>query len=389
MGAAACLQLHRACPNLKSLHVDFWNPMQPHLHYLMPLAEMSLVEGLTDLSLWNLVDSDSSREWARHIACLLSRSPQLKKLSILLCETTAWDRELDHMIWFDMLCETYGQTGAPPLALQTLHCEPGGTFVECASFHKMVDLQSLEEVRFDSGCAMEVFSAVIHDAPNLRRFSSRMYVPEMHVELSQTMDPIRMQKIAMFFQKEELGVEMASLISPSPTAIFPGFPLQPRMMHIDLDRANALEEWSLDPTFSNLSAAEVLKLLVAGPGREILEGLLVYLPPREIPAISSTPVEALERVLPSLLKLSQLRVITTREVNADLELDSSEIQQQRLQITELAFKLAKAGRQLRYMSVDCYRWKIIWQDDLEMTQLEELSYEEGLEVELFDLTRAV
>lgn len=141
----------------------------------------------------------------------------------------------------------------------------------------------------------------------------------------------------------------------------------------------------MDPAFSALSEAEVLELLAAGAAKEILEGLLVYLPPPAIPAISPMAVETLERVLPSLLKLSQLRVITTREVNADLERDSSEIQQQRLKMTELAFKLAKAGRQLRYIIVDCYRWKIIRQDDLEMTQLEELSYEEGLEVELFRL----
>lgn len=354
----------------------------------MPLAEISLVEGLTDLSLWNLVDSDSPQEWARHIACLLSRSPRLKKLSILLCETN-WRRGVEEQLkWFAMLCEAYGQTGAEPLALQKLHCEPRGNFLEPASFHKLIDLQSLEEVRFDSGIPREMLSAVMYNAPNLRRFASKMYLAQMHEDLSRTMDPIRMQKIALFFQ-ENFDAKVASMLLPGPAGIFPNFQLQPRMMDIDLDREKARRGSMLDPAFSALSEAEVLELLAAGAAKEILEGLLVYLPPPAIPAISPMAVETLERVLPSLLKLSQLRVITTREVNADLERDSSEIQQQRLKMTELAFKLAKAGRQLRYIIVDCYRWKIIRQDDLEMTQLEELSYEEGLEVELFDLTRAV
>lgn len=356
----------------------------------MPLAEISLIEGLTELSLCNLDDSETPREWARHIACLLSRSPRLKKLSVLLCETTAWNHGLEeHSKWFGMLCEAYGQTGAEPLALQTLHCEPGGTFLEPPSFHKMIDLQNLEEVRFDSGSPIEIFSAVMNDAPNLRRFCSPTYVPEMHRELSRNMDPIRMQRIAIFFQKGDFGADVASMLSPNHNGVFPAFPLQPRMMHIDFARDNARGDWALDPAFSNLSAAKVLELLVEGPGREILEGLLVYLPPSEKPATSSMAVGAVEGVLSSLLKLTQLRLITTREVDADLELNSSEIQEQRVQMTELASKLAKASRHLRYISVDCYRWRIACHQDPEMTQLEELSYDEGLEVELFDLTRAV
>lgn len=94
----------------------------------MPLAEISLVEGLTDLSLWNLVDSDSPQEWARHIACLLSRSPRLKKLSTLLCEKN-WRRGVEEQLkWFAMWCEAYGQTGAEPLALQKPTANPGATF---------------------------------------------------------------------------------------------------------------------------------------------------------------------------------------------------------------------------------------------------------------------
>lgn len=156
-----------------------------------------------------------------------------------------------------------------------------------------------------------------------------MYLAQMHEDLSRTMDPIRMQKIALFFQ-ENFDAEVASMLLPGPAGIFPNFQLQPRMVDIDLDREKARRGSMLDPAFSALSEAEVLELLAAGAAKEILEGLLVYLPPPAIPAISPMAVETLERVQPSLLKLFQLRVITTREVNADLERDSSEIQQQRL-----------------------------------------------------------
>ena len=69
---------------------------------------------------------------------------------------------------------------------------------------------------------------------------------------------------------------------------------------------------------------------MSGSGREILEGLPVYLPPSEKPTMTSIAVEAVRGVLSSLLNLFQLRVIATRELDGDMELDSSKIQQQRL-----------------------------------------------------------
>ncbi|KAK0752690.1 hypothetical protein B0T18DRAFT_110 [Schizothecium vesticola] len=269
--------------------------------------------------------------------------------------------------WFGMLCEAYGRTGAEPLTLQALHCKPGGTFLETPSFYKINDLQYLEDVQFGSGNPNERFSAVMNDAPSLRRFSSWMCLPEMHVELSRTMDPIRMLKIAIFFQKEGFQSRGGFHALALPAGSFHAIPLQPRMIHIDLDQNNARGNWIFDPAFSSLSADQVLDLLVSGPGREMLEGLLVYLPSSEKLALSTIAVEAVQGVLPSLLNLTQLRVIATRELDADLELDSSEFQQQRMHITKLTFKLAKASRHLRYISVDCYRWGIISHDDLEMT----------------------
>jgi len=46
--------------------------------------------------------------------------------------------------------------------------------------------------------------------------------------------------------------------------------------------------------------------------------------------MTSIAVEAVRGVLSSLLNLFQLRVIATRELDGDMELDSSKIQQQRL-----------------------------------------------------------
>jgi hypothetical protein len=85
---------------------------------------------------------------------------------------------------------------------------------------------------------------------------------------------------------------------------------------------------------------------------------LVYLPLFEKTATSAIAVKAV-RGGGSLLDFTQLRVRATRELDVDLELDSSYIQQQRLQMTELAFKLAKASQHLRHINVDFYSWRIM------------------------------
>ena len=64
----------------------------------------------------------------------------------------------------------------------------------------------------------------MNGAPNLRRFSSWMYLPEMHVELSRTMDPIRIPEIAIFFQEEYFRAVVASMLSPGPACSFPAIP---------------------------------------------------------------------------------------------------------------------------------------------------------------------
>ncbi|KAK1826989.1 hypothetical protein QBC39DRAFT_437526 [Podospora conica] len=390
--AAPCRELHRACPNLKSLHLELWSQLHWNDGYHpLPLAELLLFEGLRELSLSNLDMSAHAQEWALHIARILSKSPRLKRLSIT-ARMMGWEPTPTSPTWFGELCEAYARTGSGPLPLQALHCQPGlGEVVTQGgqSFRNMIDLQSLEEVRFDSKVSEEIFSAIMLEAPKLRRVYARDYTSGMHRLLSKSMDPMRMWELAIFFQYEDDYVEAASMIAPNPARAddFPTFPLQPRMMHISLDRRKAPEDWTSNEAWTDRNHPdEVLELLVSGPGRRVLEGLLVYLPTPDEPEVLSEAIQALEGVLPSLINLSQLRVIyNTRQSWSR----PTENKQTRPEKTELASKLAKAGRHLRYISVDWYRWSIVRHEDPEMTQLEELSYEESLEVELFDLTRTV
>jgi hypothetical protein len=327
--------------------------------------DLTVLKDLQHLTLEYLYDDLSG--WMSQLLQILKRSPGLQTLSLGLATETivrVGDEEQGHLYFdfFGRLCEGYAEAGGSPLPLRTLRCGTALYPMDSGSLTKLTDLAYLEEIYIEnqgiyddkdyialyedgsggSGIVFDAFGP--QNCPNLSRFSAAQYKRDIHDYLCTIPEPFA-RRLAVSFETQDEEYEMEKLIREDPD--YPSLPLQLRMMDLELDRL----QW-LNNDEDTIPADQVFEDLITN-NAEALEGLTVHLRENKGADGGFDDLDILGNALGRLPNLTQLALDVDRKprqwggVTQDMMLRAAE---------RLA---AVAAPRLRYINVRHRSWKIL------------------------------
>lgn len=420
--------LHRSCPRLKSLLLDFkeMEYLVLELHHDRPgdevlrarqqfrMPDLTVFANLEMVNLLNLYGD--TPQWQGQVAQVLKNSPGLRSFGLSL-SLDALERRYSHdpdqyWLWFIGLCESYIELGGLPLPLRSLFCGTGIFPRNGAHLQQLVNLSYLEEVfiknedvwgqdqmmiLYDDGDDSEIVFDTFVDAPNLRRLVFATYGGDVHRAITSMRSPAKASRMAIFAQ-QGLCYEPTDLLRPD--SKYPALPLHPRMLEMELDRAkrhSTLRDEDWHPRTDLPPANELLDSLVNGDDGA-LEGQVLYLPGAKLadprpgdddeqriwddPRTWDEQYGLLERTLPKLTNLSQLCIhVRGHDIDA---------------YGDVAPKLALAIPSLRNISVvidhrfglvDTNYRRIVRDDERGVTLVELEGRTENEKVELYRLSQ--
>ncbi|KAK1752879.1 hypothetical protein QBC47DRAFT_404237 [Echria macrotheca] len=221
-------------------------------------------------------------QWRTLLVQLFQNSPRMRKLSLSLCPDAILRHSLrgrgsQYQDWFSRLCQEYGETGAAPLPLRSLHC---GNFVEPENgslLRQLIDPAHLEQVfladRWDA--AYEVFA----NAPRLRRLVVPKYSQALHMAFATMEDPSRARNMAIWTDPNHNVTDHKTTSLLMPDERYPKLPLRLRALQVDVEHVinRKLSKWKEDPDVFQLDIDNVLDPLVTGDDGAI-ESLMLCFP---------------------------------------------------------------------------------------------------------------
>jgi hypothetical protein len=395
--------LHKSCPRIKAIDIRcamIYTPdqreetdqewLQEQLENLR-VPSLALFSGLEELTLNELYEELPC--WMVEIIRVLEKSPGLRKLELSLSEDAICrylisgqrDKFLD---FFERLCNGYGETGAAPLNLRSLHVGTGLYPPEGPVLQKLTNLAGLQEVHIENKWVYGMdfdFRKARFDAfgpancPNLRRLSVANDTSNLDSFLYHNSAFARNLAVSRW------GVLRAMRGDRFLQPIFFSHRHQAhrRMLSLRLLPSDAIltakdgEPW--DPGSEEAKAASAkarLERLVDGD-EGALEGLALELP--ETPKGDGFEyLDLLVAALRRLANLKQLAVLPATIEEAYLRIRSQE------HWREVASILAAGVPRLRYIRVYGLCWRV-WRMRDNTIRLEELDDDEIAEVELFGL----
>ncbi|KAH6839570.1 hypothetical protein B0I37DRAFT_408969 [Chaetomium sp. MPI-CAGE-AT-0009] len=405
LAVAVLSTLHTSSPAIKAIHIDFPDDMGQRLGYSDSppspdvLLEQRRLYGEPDLTVFSCLEELTLNNlyeelpwWRAQLALVLRNSPRLRKLRLSIANQT-----LEHYNargerekfdgFFDQLCDDYGETGASPLRLRSLHLGNAVYPYKIASLQRLTDLNFLEEVHVENvgvwhgGVIISLYEndgrRIIFDAfgpahsPNLRRFSVAAYQSDVHHFLA-TLDPHSARKLAVSCRDMSLGYEPAALLRYN--SAYPSLPLHLRMLEMELrrDEVRLFDNEGRDVNYWDVpSAALILENLVVGDDGT-LEGLVAHLTETPGPKIGFEEMDLLVEALGKLDNLTQLAVNIYGEKRVRRETAN-----------DIVGILAAAAPRLRYIRLYSWYWRVWRAAGDTKIRLEELEPSEVAHVELF------
>ncbi|KAI1121297.1 hypothetical protein F5Y10DRAFT_256569 [Nemania abortiva] len=399
--------LRRCCPRIKSIHVEFPENMEEMVLGLS-IADDELEDDEPDedvlearalyrslsfrgfpeiesLHVYNIFDD--LRRFREDLVKVLREAPNLRSLglslaieSIARCYNSGQAGQYDG--WFDRLCSEYVGSGAPRLQLESLICGTAIYPTKTNVLANFTDLACLEQVHIENRDVSRegkyisiygsnehsriVFTSVLSNQTHkLRRFSAFQFRDDIMEALGDIDDPNITRQLALSFQNQEY-VEIHDLFRQDEN--YPHFPLQLRMVDLDLQR----QEWE------EFTAKSILDSLVASK-QDTLEGLMVHLPEEPATDGGFAHLDILGYALGSLPNLGQLAIGMDKFGRERSNLTEA-------QLRHSAKRLATAVPQIRFINIYWMFWKVSRGSDATGTEavlLEELGCAEREQVELW------
>ncbi|KAI0509522.1 hypothetical protein F5B22DRAFT_324384 [Xylaria bambusicola] len=407
LAAATLDTLRGCCRGIKSIHVEFPDNMEEMVLGLSiaddeledeepdedVLAARALYRApnfrgfpdIESLHVYNIFDD--LRHSRENLVQVLREAPNLRSLglslaieSIARCYNARQARQ--YKGWFDRLCGEYTGAAAPRLQLESLICGTAIYPTKADVLASFTDLACLEQVHVENrGISREGKYIFMYDdtehsgiafrsilskqSRKLRRFSAYQFRDDVMEALGGIDDPNVTRQLALSFENQEY-VEISDLLQQNES--YPHFPLQLRMVEMDLQR----QEWE------EFTAESILNSLVASE-QDTLEGLMVHLPEEPAADGGLAFLDILGLALESLPSLSQLAIGMDRFETARRNFTDAQLRQS-------AERLVVTAPQIRFINIYWMFWRVSQGSDAsgpEDVILEELGFAERELVELW------
>lgn len=399
--------LRRCCRRIKSIHVEFPENMEEVVLGLS-IANDELEDDepdedvlearvlyrapsfrdfpeLESLHVYNMFDD--LRRFREDLVQVLREAPKIRSLGLSLAiESVARcynaGQAAQYNDWFDRLCGEYTGSGAPRLQLESLICGTAIYPKNADVLANFTDLACLEQVHVENrdvsreGKYISVYGSNEHSdiaftsilsnqSRKLRRFSAFQFRDDVMEALGGIDDPHVTRQLALSFENQEY-VEIHDIFRQDEN--YPQFPLQLRMVDLDLQR----QEWE------EFTAESILNSLVVSK-QDTLEGLMVHLPEEPGTDGGFAHLGLLGHTLGSLPNLGQLVVGLDKFGRARSKLTEA-------QLRHSAKLLATDAPQIRFINIYWMFWRVSRSSDTagaEAVLLEELGFAEREQVELW------
>ncbi|TPX07429.1 uncharacterized protein E0L32_002101 [Thyridium curvatum] len=388
--------IHRHCPQLESLHVKYtgkeigrfkmpsrpfngfnhwaWsdsssNHIQEH-HPVFHNPGFESFTGLKELCLYGLFGDLES--WCHKIVAIAVSCPQLETLGLShSCDTqklTGYYDTMEPVGFFDDICSQYGETGAAPLRLKTLHIGDGGLLrggIEI--MNKLTDVAFLEELgAYDDSEAwcndqtVEAFTKT--KLPRLRRLIMKWMPLELITHLKSD-------------RAEDFSQQLALLALDFPQGALGGVnPAKLRMTSVMLLPSPAVP----DDMASRLGE-------LADRCGDVLEGIAFYVGNSPCPArVTKLVLDNLVEVATRLVKLTQIYICFPDGRDQKYSPSDTYLEFDSAYCADLACRLVRAAPRLRYLCIRGVFWEA--QKSVDGTvKLIELERQDWRHVELFKM----
>ena len=402
-----------SCPRIKAIHIAFpsgmettarWDRLKaPGVPVYPGYRQIPEIYKRPDVAMFSRLE-ELTLEWLFHdlvwwksqVVRLLTNSPGLRKLHLSI---SPWQPDI-FRDFLDSVCDEYGQAGALPLRLRSLKCGISVYPRNITLLNKLTNLAYLEEVyvanqigrlgAYNAYAAFTEPSRVAYHAfgpahsPNLRRFSTAAYRPEVQAFLCAINDTSFARQLAISCgEQTSQNLELAALLRPSHRHVAAHF----RMLDIELQREvmtlreddndnGDCDDDDDDDDDDEYPIESVLQDLVTDDGGA-LEGLMVRVPENPEHECGFDDLELLEGAVAKLVNLTQLAVA----VGDFADVRGLDVTEEML--VRAAERLAVAAPRLRYVKL-CSQHYRIWRNEDDTIRLDELDDDEISDVELFN-----
>ncbi|KAI1110065.1 hypothetical protein F5Y14DRAFT_444232 [Nemania sp. NC0429] len=339
--------LRRCCRRIKSIHVEFPGNMEEMVLGLSiaddELEDDEPDEDIESLHVYNIFDD--LRRFREDLVNVLREAPNLRSLGLSLAtETVARcynaGQAGQYEGWFDRFCGEYTGSGAPRLRLESLICGTAIYHMNSGALANVTDIASLEQVHVENrdvsreGKYISIYDSNEHsgiafksvlskESRKLRRFSAFQFREDIMEARGGIDDPNITRQLALSFANQE----------------YPHFPLQLRMVDLDLQR----QDWE------EFTAESIIDSLVAGK-QDALKGLMVHLPEEPATDEGFAHLDIIGYALRSLANLGQLFIGMDKFGRGRSELTEAQLQHS-------AKMLATAVPQIRFIGIYWMFWK--------------------------------